>query len=194
MVDADTDSHRAGGDGLPAMQLRMVILASRASGLPDAVVPEGYELRPCGEGDEEGLGEVLRLSGFTQFDPPKVREYLEDPERRQGTRVVARGELVVSTTFASRRNLGHPVGMLDFVATHPEHRRRGLSRAVCTGVLRFFVDAGYREVILDTDDWRLPAIQMYLFMGFEPVMRREDMPARWESVMAKLDCEVEDHA
>ena len=176
------------------MQLRMTVSAAEAVGLPDPVVPEGYELRSCGEGDEEGLGEVLRLSGFPQFNLQKVREYLEDPERRQGTRVVARGELVVSTTFASRRNLGHHVGMLDFVATHPEHRRRGLSRAVCTGVLRFFVDAGYREVILDTDDWRLPAIQMYLSMGFEPVMRREDMPARWESVMAKLDCVVEDHA
>ncbi len=184
--------------GLPAMQLRMTVSAAEAAGLPDPVVPEGYELRPCRGGRRGGLGGGAAAVGLPPVRPAEgtgvPRGYLEDPERRQGTRVVARGELVVSTTFASHRNLGHPVGMLDFVATHPEHRRRGLSRAVCTGVLRFFVDAGYREVILDTDDWRLPAIQMYLSMGFEPVMRREDMPARWESVMAKLDCEVEDHA
>ena len=37
-----------------------------------------------------------------------------------------------------------------------------------------------------TDDWRLPAIGLYLSMGFEPQMTREDMPRRWESIRRNL--------
>ncbi len=41
-------------------------------------------------------------------------------------------------------------------------------------------------VMLFTDDWRLPAIGLYLSMGFEPQMNREDMPGRWDRIRAKL--------
>ncbi len=38
-----------------------------------------------------------------------------------------------------------------------------------------------------TDDWRLPAIGLYLSLGFDPVMEREDMPSRWRAIMAELE-------
>jgi mycothiol synthase len=175
---------------LQPMQLRMTIAASRVNELPEVVLPDEYTLRAYWAGDEQSWVRLLRLAGFTTWNLQRIDEFLEDPERGDGSRVVAKGGAIVSATFASRADWNdQQVGVLDFVASHPDHRRLGLSRAVCTAVLDFLVTAGYPEVILDTDDWRLPAIGMYLSLGFEPVMRREDMPARWKAVMEQLDAE-----
>jgi mycothiol synthase len=58
---------------------------------------------------------------------------------------------------------------------------------VCLGVLGFFARRGYESVTLLTDDVRLPAIALYLSLGFAPDMTREDMPGRWEQVRRQLD-------
>ena len=175
---------------LQPMQLRMTLPASSVNELPDVPLPDGYALRAYRAGDERSWVRLLNLAGFTTWDLQRIQKYLADAERGDGSRVVAKGDAIVSATFASRASWNdRQVGVLDFVASHPEHRRRGLSRAVCTAVLGFMVAAGYPEVILDTDDWRLPAIGMYLSLGFEPVMRREDMPARWDVVRQKLGAE-----
>ena len=68
----------------------------------------------------------------------------------------------------------------------PEHRGLGLGRVVCTEVVRALIEKGYASVVLYTDDWRLPAIGLYLSMGFDPRMDREDMPERWERIRTKL--------
>ena len=78
------------------------------------------------------------------------------------------------------------VGVLDYVVTHPDHRGKGLGRATCTEVARFLVAQGCKTVSLDTDDWRLPAIHIYLSLGFRPVMNRSDMPPRWAAVYENL--------
>ena len=79
------------------------------------------------------------------------------------------------------------MGVLDYVVTHPEHRGKGLGRATCIEVSRFLVDRGCKSVSLGTDDWRLPAIHIYLSMGFRPVMNRNDMPGRWAAVYENLE-------
>ena len=116
-----------------------------------------------------------------------MEAYLADPERREGSRVVSLGRDIVAATFASPQQFPSRAGVLDYVVSHPNHRGKGLGRAVCTAVLRFFVDRGYESVVLLTDDWRLPAIGLYLSLGFVPEMTRGDMPSRWKAVMARLE-------
>jgi hypothetical protein len=41
-------------------------------------------------------------------------------------------------------------------------------------------------MILLTDDWRLPAIGLYLSLGFVPRMTHKDMPDRWDAIMQRL--------
>jgi mycothiol synthase len=179
-------------------QLYMVADAAAIGLLPPAAVPTGYALRPYRQGDEEGWTETLNLSGFTDWDLKSVVGYLEEPERREGSRVVEREGEIVAATFASRLSNTPPgpprssrddpsrEGVLDYVATRPDHQGRGLGRATCTGVAGFLVSRGCDVVSLTTDDWRLPAIHIYLSMGFRPVMDREDMPGRWASVLARM--------
>jgi mycothiol synthase len=155
--------------------------------LPRPVVPEGYVLRRYQLGDEDGWLALLDLAGFCNWDRRRIDAFLEDAERRDGSRLVTTGTNIVAATLASRAAPEHQAGILDYVVSHPRHRRRGLARSVCVEVLKFLAARGYPAVTLSTDDWRLAAIGLYLSLGFVPMMEREDMPSRWEAVMGRLE-------
>ena len=182
---------------LPPKQLFMVIDAAAVRRLLDVPVPEGYVLRTYRPGDEVSWSRTLKLGGFTNWDVEKVLEYVENAERRAGSQLVEHEGEIVAATFASRisnRPPGAPgvlddpskEGVLDYVVTDPSHQGHGLGRITCTEVSRFLIDHGCEVVSLKTDDCRLPAIHIYLSMGYKPVMHREDMPGRWEKVINEL--------
>ena len=180
-------------------QLRMVIDEASVDRLPDVPLPDGYVMRSYQTGDESSWAETLQSCGFEKWNDAAVRAYLEDAERRQGSRVVEYNSRIVAATFASRsmRDASDtiiPEGVLDFVVTHPDHRGKKLARATCTEVSKFFVYLGYKSVSLLTDDWRLPAIHVYLSLGFKPVMNRNDMPKRWATIYNKLKEQGHDHS
>lgn len=172
---------------LPPQQLRMVIDAASVRELPDVVVPTEYVLRPYRSGDVASWADTLRRGGFTDWTEQRVLDYLKDVERRVGSSLVEYDGRIVAATFASRVGNqphnqdvagGEPsdVGILDFVVTHPDHRGKRLGKATCTAVARFLVGRGCKTIELGTDDWRLPAIHVYLSMGFRPVMNRATCP------------------
>lgn len=169
----------------PPRQLGMTLGRNRLLRIAAARPPDGYLLRACRAGDDGGIAGVLGACGFTGWTAGRVADYLAEPERGAGSRVVACGARIVASTFASRGERER-CGVLDYVACHPDHRQRGLGRAVCCAVLECFARRGYRSVTLLTDDVRLAAISLYLSLGFAPEMTRADMPARWERVMAAL--------
>jgi len=76
------------------------------------------------------------------------------------------------------------------VAADPEHRGKGLGLAVCAQATARFIQAGYRNIYLLTDDFRLPAIKTYLKLGYEPLLFCEGMAERWESVYRQLGLEL----
>ena len=183
---------------LSPKQLSMVFQAAEVGSLPGIELPRGYELRAFQQGDEESWAKTLNLGGFTNWNAPKVMRYLEDPERRGGSCVVAHTADIVSATFASRASYRGAAlstflpsdpsneGVVDYVVTRPDHQGKGLGRATTVCVTKFLIARGCETVSLSTDEWRLPAIHIYLSLGFKPVMNREDMSIRWEAVLNKL--------
>jgi ribosomal protein S18 acetylase RimI-like enzyme len=75
------------------------------------------------------------------------------------------------------------------VGVLPDHWGHSLGVVLCRHVLKYFADRGVPLVRLDTDDWRHPAIGMYLDLGFEPLCRDPSHEPRWESVFAELERE-----
>ena len=186
---------------LPPKQLRMIIDEASVFRLPDVPLPDGYVMRPYRSGDAHSWAETLQACGFEQWNDTEVLAYLEDVERLEGSRVVEYKSRVVAGTFASRNadetsDAVEPEeeGVLDLVVTHPDHRGKGLAKATCTGVAKFFVRLGCQSVSLWTDDWRLPAIHVYLSLGFKPVMTRTDMPGRWAAIYENLKERQRDHS
>lgn len=183
-------------------QLTMITSNTTVLNLPAVPVPDEYTLRGYLPGDEISWAETLQICGFESWNDAKVLNYLTDTDRRNGSRVVEYEGNVVAATFASRRrdttpDAANPTaqleGVLDFVVTRPDHRGNGLGKAICTEVARSLVNQGCQSISLRTDDWRLPAIHVYLSLGFEPVMNRSDMPTRWASILKKLKENGRDH-
>ncbi|MCJ7822097.1 MAG: GNAT family N-acetyltransferase, partial [Armatimonadetes bacterium] len=67
-----------------------------------------------------------------------------------------------------------------------EHRGRGLGRALVLSVLRRLREVGVASATLDTDDFRLPAIRLYLALGFRPELTHESHAERWRDVRREL--------
>ena len=53
-------------------------------------------------------------------------------------------------------------------------------------MLDFFARRGYESVTLLTDDVRLPAIALYLALGFAPDVNHEGVAERWQKIMRRL--------
>ena len=148
----------------------------------------GSELRGFLPGDEDAWIDLLNTGEFgIPWDRQRFDDFITGPERACGSRVAVTDGRIAAATFASIEGAAPGMGRVDFVVSHPDVRGLGLGRAVCTAVVQYLVGRGYDSVILYTDDWRLPAISLYLSMGFEPRMTREDMPARWSLVMQTLE-------
>lgn len=169
-------------------QLQMIWPEGRPA--PTApVLPSEYELRTFQPGDETGYLNVMHQAGFTTFDEVALQYWF--------TRVLPDGlfvvvhkpsaEIVATAMSNHRPETLHPFGAeLGWVAASPRHAGKGLGRAVCCAVLTRLISAGYRRIFLHTDDWRLPALNIYLLLGFRPFLFAPDMPARWREVSDKL--------
>jgi ribosomal protein S18 acetylase RimI-like enzyme len=64
------------------------------------------------------------------------------------------------------------------VAVHPDHRRRGIARALTQAALQEMERRGQRELWLQADEKNQAAIQLYRGMGFAQRMRRTSWRAR----------------
>jgi len=169
------------------MQLQMYLPAERAATLLPWEPPDGYIVRGYQLGDEDNWLRLMELAGFNGWNREKFNSFLTAPERREGSRVIVCDAEIVAATFASQRSVEPPVGALDYVIGHPEHKGKQLGCNVCDAVIRYLVSRGYERIVLSTDDWRFPALKTYLKLGFLPNLCREDMPDRWRTIYQKLD-------
>jgi mycothiol synthase len=101
--------------------------------------------------------------------------------------MICDGETPVATAIAWGDGGGDAsLGMVHYVATDPDYRGRGLGFAVTNAVLHHMKGEGKSAAYLSTDDFRLPAIKIYLKLGFEPDTSKEGHAERWQAVRQKL--------
>jgi GNAT superfamily N-acetyltransferase len=81
-------------------------------------------------------------------------------------------------------------GELGYLVVAPEHRQRGLGAVLIAAAVRRLHRGGYRHIFLGVQSWRLPAIQAYLRVGFQPFIHASELIPRWQSVFAALGWEV----
>ena len=81
----------------------------------------------------------------------------------------------------------HPFGgELGWVAADPAHAGQGLGLAVSAAVTARLLAAGYRNVHLYTEHWRLAAIKSYLKLGYVPFLYAPEMADRWRLLCDEL--------
>ncbi len=77
---------------------------------------------------------------------------------------------------------GH-IGNLHMVGSSSDVRGMGGGKAVCKAVIDYFIKHEIKEAYLNTDDFRKPAVKIYLDLGYRPYLYDADMAERWHALM-----------
>ena len=166
-------------------------------GLPAVVVPAGYGLRTYREGDERAWGEIMEAPEGIGRDwtVEKVRaSMMEKPQFEAAglyfvTSDAERGKPVASAAAWRNPTAGERTGYVHMVCALPGHRGRGLGRLVTLATLHYMRERGDQDVLLETDDFRAPAVKTYLGLGFVPVYLEDpasDHMTRWSEVFKQV--------
>lgn len=173
----------------PKEQLHMLWPTEQLKSPPPVNVAAGYTLRTYRPEDAEGMIALMHLAGFDGWSKESLQGTLKIilPDGLFFTVHQATGALT-ATAMATHNPLDiHPFGgELGWVAGDPQHAGKGLGTAVCAAVTERFLRAGYSRIYIRTDDWRLPAIKIYLKLGYLPFLFQSDMEQRWSSVCKEL--------
>jgi mycothiol synthase len=159
-------------------------------------IPAGYFLRSFQNGDEEEYIRLLNSCELGKWDLQRLEAEMKvNPLAPEGIFFITGDDRIVATALASYRGA---VGQnsnnqdlqnlveLGWVAVLPEERGKGLAKIICSRVIKFMLDKGYKNIYLLTDYWRLPALKTYLRLGFEPQIRDSDELCLWKKICEEL--------
>ena len=96
---------------LPPQQVSMSVSTDVLIGKPSIWVPNGYNLCRYHEKDVQSWLALLHLAGFENWDTQKIREYMGNPVRHVGSRVVVFGDQIMSAPFATPGNNSVEIGI-----------------------------------------------------------------------------------
>jgi ribosomal protein S18 acetylase RimI-like enzyme len=151
-------------------------------------LPANYTLRSYRDTDLASLATLLQ-SAFedAEWTPERVRATLAESPEVKAVYVIDYGGEVVATASARLFPEAFPgSGYLHWVAVSPAHRGQHLGYIATLAVLHRFVDLGCKDAVLETQDERLAAIQIYQSVGFVPEHTHETHPERWGKIIYML--------
>ena len=158
--------------------------------LPALKLPAGYGMRTYRKGDEvhwariisDSFGGRERTAQDTENEITNRDVFLPD-----GFYFATHRDVPVGTACAWRQSVDEKeVGYVHMVGVVAEHTGHKLGKWVSLAVLAYFRDNGFKCSMLDTDDFRVPAIKTYLNLGFIPVYVEEGQSKRWSDIFDKL--------
>ena len=171
-----------------ARQLRMV--RPNLENLPELKLPTGYGMRTYQEGDEVHWANIISDSfGGRERTAQDTRNEITDRDvfLPDGLYFATYHGTPVGTACAWRESVDEQdVGYVHMVGVVAEHTGHKLGKWVSLAVLNYFRDNGFKCSMLDTDDFRIPAVKTYLNLGFVPVYVEDKQSERWRKIFEKL--------
>jgi mycothiol synthase len=156
---------------------------------PVVHLPIGYSLRTYQPGDESRFLEIMHLAGWTDFEEQKLRlwHYRTLPDG-WFMAVHEQSHQIVATAMATHDHTWQVpfCGEVGWIATDPAHTSKGLGTAVVAAVTLRFLEMGYRTIHLYTEIFRLPAIKIYLRLGYVPLLDPPEILEHWKRICAQL--------
>lgn len=151
-------------------------------------LPDGYVLRLASDTDADALAALLQAAFDDEtWTTDRVRADLLDAPDVVSTFVIDfDGRPAATASARLRPGQFFDSGYVHWVGALPDHAGKRLGFIVSLAVLHEFVRLGCRDAVLETDDFRLPAIKTYHNLGFQPEMRGETHEERWKAVAEKM--------
>ena len=158
------------------------------SDLPPAPPLEAYyALRAAVPADHGQLAELLSEAFGDRWDAKRVAVEFSQGNGVETTYLIVSPAGLVATASARRLPDRYPeAGYVHYVAARVSERGRRLGELVTRRVLVHFAAAGLDQAVLETDDFRLPAVRTYLRLGFVPEPRTAGDALRWSKVLRSV--------
>ncbi len=149
---------------------------------------EGYSLKQLSSQDEESLASLLELAFEEAWDVQRVQAQLtqaNDVKASYG--IFYKNKLVATGSSQYLPERATKGGFLHWIATHPEHRRKGLAASLIKQLFEDFKERDYETAWLNTQTFRIAAIKAYLNLGFIPVYTKKNDELIWSTFFQNLD-------
>ncbi len=174
----------------------LTMLRDTLDAIPQHALPPGYRFRRFRAGDEQTWTRIQRAAEplINVTDALFVSQFGSRPEALPSRMVFVETEMgeAVGTTTAWWENEGRDPGdrgRIHWVALHPDHQRRGLSKPLVSHALHRLAQE-HQSAMLDTSSSRVWALKVYLDLGFHPAPAELDNPAcrqAWQRVQKELN-------
>ena len=172
---------------------QLLMLRPNLDGQPLAPdLPAGYQLREATTADNECLAKLL-TAAFPELDewtPELVADRLTSAPDVDAVYVVTHENVPVATASSRHDHERFPSsGYVHWVGVLPGHTGKQLGSVLMDQMLVDFRRRGYSDAVLETDDFRLPAIRVYLRHGYVPItdnVKGENHLARWSAVLPQV--------
>jgi GNAT superfamily N-acetyltransferase len=169
-----------------------MILDPRAPVMPPTVATR-YDVIAVANADVDQMRGVVQLDG--PLSDPEWAELVERllPDGMFVARVAGSGT-AVGTVGVIHNPRGSRFyfpggGAIAYLVVDPPHRGQGLGAALIARAITRLRRAGYHNVWLGVEEWRLPAVVTYLNRGFVPFLHTPDpdaLAARWTDVFKQI--------
>lgn len=177
-------------DDVPNLPVNMI--RPDMAGIPRYEFPSGYSMRTMRAGEGVLWTDVQRDSEpiITVTDDLFEREFGDDlpaTERRCFFAVDANGAAVgaISAWYSREFRGTADWGRIHWFALRPKVRGSGLAKPVASYALQKLAE-WHTRAWLATSTARLPAIKIYLDLGFRPDLEGDGAPDAWRQVTGRL--------
>lgn len=153
-------------------------------------IASGFTLRAGTTDDAAGLSVLLEDAFAEPWGEQRVHSALLAADDVVSTWVITTSDAIVGT--ASERLLPEQypgAGYVHWVGVLAAARGHRLGQILTQACLNGFADGGQSRAVLETDDFRLPAIRTYLRIGFVPEYRSDAERRAWSEVFPRLDAQ-----
>lgn len=140
--------------------------------LPSVELPEAYHVTSVEPGGEMDYVSVVRASLDPAADGVWFRESFQgDPEYDpRNLLIIRKGDAPVAVAAAWQTTWeGGKIGLIHNVGVDADFLGQGLGRAVTILALQRLRERGFKRALLASEDYRIPALSLYLSLGFRPV-------------------------
>jgi mycothiol synthase len=169
---------------VPALFMRRADLKN----LPEVILPPDCLLREGSAADFDGLADLLRRAfGDARWTLERVHTtFQEDPSVLRILVVERQGQVVATASVRLLPEEFPGSGYVHWVAADPKLPGMGLGYQVSLATLHEFAALGCQDAVLETNDFRLPAVNTYLKLGFQPEDRHESHTTRWKNLLSLI--------
>ena len=155
--------------------------------LPPLTLPEGFALYHHKEdcGMETVWEEIIQSAFGTHFS----FDFLIKAGDYHPTHVLYlshNGRPIATASAVEHQNYPGE-GWYRMVGVRADAQGFGAGKKIALAALYALRDRGYKSALLSTDDNRIPAIGLYLSLGFRPLYTHESHKERWEKVLKTVE-------